>query len=612
MKFVRMLILALGLVMLITAPSFATVQFVTSSTTTTIATNAQTGLTGSIFYTPLATGNITINTTGLGEVINVTYPTSAPISFLSDIVVSVKATTAATTPVAFNECFGCTTAQTAAGQPYAGSTSIANAAFATYGTTQVSTVSGISVTVTQNGILIGIANSLTFTPADFVKVDGVRVDVSSFATNGTYLTANLSNSLGQAVASNNQLQVSVFSDPLVNGFLSTPAMQGVAGTAFGLNFYTTFSGANGSNTAGVVLFNTGTSTAPVMTPQNQVTITLGEVFANAFETSKNANNWNNTKITLNLTSIPTGLAISGVTFVGLTSISGSPLPVFANACPGQFTCPNAFAANGNVNPITVLISSSRSNALEGLQVGITFSATSGTTSLALNPPPIGYTITLAPAGPVIPAGNPNAGAPDYPFNSPVVTVPGYFTFAGYKYASKTISGAIPVTITSLVTNLLAPFAMATKDDGHASGYSFNTGFAIANTSGTGPTAFAAPKGLDGTITVILYPFNGSGPFSFNTGDTADTKKIGLAGGLNSSTGALPSKATWIFLLNDLLAPAKYTGTSFQGFIRFQCNFQAGVGISYIADGEFDVSAQGYQMLSDVPIAASPLPVGGYF
>jgi hypothetical protein len=601
MKFVRMLILALGLVTLVTAPSFAAVAFLTTSTTNIIATNAQTGLTGSVLYTPLVAGVVQVAPPA-GEVINLSY--SVPISFLSDIVIVVKASTTATPPVAINECFGCTTAQVGAGQAYAGLTSVSGAAFSSYGTTQTSTASGVSVTVTQTGVLIGFASSLSFNPAaagssDIVRIDGVRVDVSASATPGGTLNVQLTNAIGQAQELNNQLQVATYSDPLQNGFLAIPAVVGVNNTTNALYFYTTLSGATGTNSAGSVPYPF--APAGTIVPQNTVTVTLGEIFPNALE-SKAAST---TKLSINVTNIPAGLTMSNVAVVGLTSVSGSPIPTFTNQCPNFFTC-----FTNAANPINLAINNTqRSNALEGLQTAITFSATSGTTNLALNPPAITYAVSLTPAGPTIPAGNPGAGGPDYPFNNPTIpqpAFPGYTTGPGMKYATKTlVTGSIPVTIVPLQTNLMAAFAMAVKDDGHPSGYSYNTGFAIANTSGTGPNPTAAATGLAGTITATFYPFDGSGPKSFTT---ASDKKPGS--GL-SSTGTLAPKATWIFLLNDALAAAGIT-TSFQGFVRFQCNFMGGAGISYIADGEFDVSAQGYPLLSDVPIAASPLPVGGYF
>jgi len=256
-----------------------------------------------------------------------------------------------------------------------------------------------------------------------------------------------------------------------------------------------------------------------------------------------------------------------------------------------------------------------------VQIGLTFSVTSGTTQLAVNPGDIKFTATLAPLAPTIPANTPPpavAGAPDLPYDTFKYQPAGsYFapnTKGAYRFTAKTVAGAIPLTITALQTNLLSIFNEVFKDvNGNVM---FDTGFAISNTSGTTTSSTGAPAGLPGTITVSLYPMDGvSGVKSFTT--SADAKP-----GVwpkTSSNGTLGPGQTWVVLLTQLLETAKYTG-NFYGFIRFQCNFQGGVGINYISDGDFGAdpdknsSAQGYVMMSDVPVVTTNVSGGpvGYF
>jgi len=215
MKFVRMLILALGLVTLVTASGFAAVPFFTTSTTNIIALNAQTGLAGSVLYTPLVAGTVTA-----GEIINLAY--QAPISFLPEISVTVSGTNGT---VAFSEAFGA---------PITGFTSVASA-FATYGATQTSTTSGISVTVNQTSILISFASTISFSTTNIIKIDGVRLDTSTMATAGGFTTVSLSNTTGQATALNSTLTVGTFSEPIA--FPAIGSVVGVNTTTNAVNFY---------------------------------------------------------------------------------------------------------------------------------------------------------------------------------------------------------------------------------------------------------------------------------------------------------------------------------------------------------------------------------------
>lgn len=558
MKSVRMLILALGLVALAAASSFAAVPFLTTSNTNIFAINAQTGLAGGILYTPQATGTVRA-----GEIVNISYPTT--ISYLSDIQIFVTGDQGTT---AINEVFGA---------PAAGFTS-AGGPFTAYGPTATgsffsSSASGVTVTVNQTSILIAFAKDLSFNitnTAHSMKITGVRLDTSAMATLGGTIIANLSNTGNEAMHLNPNLQVGVFQEPLV---FATPAVVGSNTTTNAVNFF---------------------SNATVNGAQNLVTVALNEVFPNAFETKTNA--WGvayaNTKIRMTLGNIPAGMKISGIALEGVNgaTFNNGQMPTFGTS-PAITT-----------NPLVFGIATQNGNSLQGLKVGITFGITSGTTYLALNPGNITVTVTLDPPAPTIPAAYPGAGGPDYPFSNPIFNTSAaplyYYQQGQLKYVARTISTTIPVIITALQSNLLSPFNLAIRDTADASMFQYDTGIAISNTSGTNPSG-SNPAGLPGTIKVLLYPIDGSGPKSFETGsDSAMRPGLGL-----SSSGALAPKATWVVLLTQLLGPAGFSSTAdFRGFIRFQCNFQGAIGIAYIADAYFTETgnSQGYPMLSDVP------------
>jgi len=300
---------------------------------------------------------------------------------------------------------------------------------------------------------------------------------------------------------------------------------------------------------------------------------------------------------MTLGSIPSGMAITGVTLAGVNGAT------FTNGHGQYYDGQTLITAN----PFSIAIVGNNANSLQGLQVGITFGVTSGTTTLALNPASISVTATLDPAGITIGAAYPGAGSPNYPFSNPAQPASLYFTQNQLKYAVRNITTSIPVIITPLQSNLLSIFNMAIRDTAQAGEFIYDTGLAIMNTSGSGSIV----AGLPGVITVSLYPLDGSGPKTFTTGSDSATRP-GL--GLNSS-GALVPKGSWVVLLSQLLTPAGFSSTAdFRGFIRFQCYFQGAAGIAYVADGDFSTAgtSQGYMMLADTAPLPIPSPINSYF
>jgi hypothetical protein len=123
----------------------------------------------------------------------------------------------------------------------------------------------------------------------------------------------------------------------------------------------------------------------------------------------------------------------------------------------------------------------------------------------------------------------------------------------------------------------------------------DTGYKVSNLSRTNPSGGA---NTSGTITVSLYPMDGSGPYTVNTSTLTDPKaKTGLDSG-----GGLPPKGTWAVLLSQLLGPAGLSTTApFSGFVRFTCNFPDAAGSAFMGDNGFGGGyAVGFPMTSDTP------------
>jgi len=560
MKLVKMLILALGLVSLATASSFAAVAFSTTSTVNLMNVNAQTGLIGSILYTPMAPGTV-----GAGEVISLNLPLNVPISYLPDVSVSLQGSAGAGLATPFKEAFGATI-----GSPFIQ----VGSAFSTYGTTATAgtsgtTISGVSVTVNQNTLVISFGATIAFAAGDFIKIDGVRVDATAVAVGGASLQVNLTNINGQATTDTPQLFVATFVPE--SNIIQLVSVEGVTGTGGGLQF-----NANGTP------YNTGTGN------RNIVTVTIKELFTNAFET-KNVNHptyppptyqsaqWSNTKILIPIT-IPAELPLT-ITAVTLAGPDGA---TFQN---GQLQ-----GAVITVNPLKIGIISQSPNKIESLKVGITFGPIANGV-MPLTSAPITFTAQLDPPAPTA---------------LPYSTQQFYGYQLKYRAAATPLAGSVPVSFVPLTSKLLSQFNTAIRA-ATGGGYSYDTGFAITNLTGSNPSTLSTyPAGTAGTISVSLYPMDGTGPYTVvtNTLTNANAKL-----GLDAATGALASKATWKVLLSQLLVPAGLSATAdFTGFVRFNCNFQEAAGVAYVGDGLFTNFAVGFPMSSDVPVNYGGLTV----
>jgi len=562
MKFARMLILALGLAILATVPSYAITQWGTVSAPTLINADAQTGLIGTILFQPLAPGNITA-----GEVITYQLPTNIPISYLTDISVAITGTNAS----AFADNFG-SAAYAPAGTTwttYNSGTNWGNS----YGLSATATTAGnhsnITVTVNQYTITIAFnAPNLTFATTDFIQINGVRVDPVAVSTGANAnIAVSLSSATGQSLVTTGTLNAATFVQETGLMRLTSQGMSstGVVGTAYGMTFY-----ANGTPYAA----STGNTNS-----QSMVTLTLAELFPNAFET-KTTNLYSGynqyTRIKIDI-AIPSGVPLT-ITGVNLAGVNGA---TFVNGHNTYYDTLTAITAN----PLQISITGQSASVAESLQVGLTFAATTAGV-LPTSATSIGITAQLD--------AHPN---PTMPFNYYYMNF--FPQILRYRAMTTPYAATIPVSFVPLTSNLFSPFNFAARD---ASGSSFiyDTGFAVSNLSGSNPTTLSSyPASSPGIITVFLYPMDGTGPFSIATNSTSlpAAAKTGL-----DSNGQLASKATWKVLLSQLLVPAGISATaeSFTGFVRFKCNFTEAAGISYVSDSDFNRWAVGLVMQSDTP------------
>ncbi len=266
MKLAKTLILALGLMTLAAAASFANVNFISSAGHRIIAVNSQTGETSTI--TLSATGPEPYGIIPAQESIFLTY--DEPISALGDIVVSVI-----------------------------GDSSVAGA-LTCYGplcTAPIGSVANVQVGLTAADmytIQIRFLQDVTFYPGDTISIAGVRVDVASGGQDlDLVVMVDFSNAEGEAVVTNGQdLEVAEVAEPIS---VSNPAAPPIQFLADG-------------------------------TPINDVaTITISELFTNAFETKPYPER---TRILLTVTDIPAGVGFVGVAGLGGTAsaVFGGPGP----------------------------------------------------------------------------------------------------------------------------------------------------------------------------------------------------------------------------------------------------------------------------------------------
>jgi len=499
MKSVRMLILAIGLMTIVTASSFAAVPFFTSSTVNIVPVNAQTALSGAILYTALIGGTVSA-----GEIINVAY--QSPVSMVADVDVTF----------------------------ILGGVSQSTGAFSGYGSgVQIGSLTDVTATVNQkpiNTLVISFGAPVTFATGDQILVTGVRLDCTNngVAIEGGTTTVFITNTTGQATVINPQLTVAQFQKPL-----DKPVIDPSGGLSWD---------ANGDMN------------------QDTITISVKELITNAFDT-RGAGSTLATRVQFDVTGVPSGISYSTAWAVDMDGVNVE-LVSSASITGGR--------------RIVLRIDDQDGNIMQNAAFAIQFYVSDA--SLL----PVSWPSTFAVKAKLV---DPYAG--DYIAGNPVP-----LTNRLYFKELWTESSSIPGTIEELTSFLISTFNQARKNV--AGAWIFDTGFAVNNTSGA---EFFwddwFPGAQPGAITVCLYPQAGgvNSPKCFTT-DATTKPGVGL-----DANGMLPAKATWTVLLSQIMAVPSINLTEFTGFVTFACDFRGAQGVNFIADGEFEDQAQGYQMFS---------------
>jgi len=383
-------------------------------------------------------------------------------------------------------------------------------------------VAGITVTINPSNIVFTFpAGGVTAFAAntDNIQISGLRLDVHTFATVGSTLNVTISSVLGSATVTNPTVPVALFVEPITVTETGT------------LTYLEYFTGTVNS-TATVAIAEAGS-------------------FTNAFETQGPVAP---TKVILQVTGLPTGIALTGAVVNALPA--GLVVVLDATQSPALYAA----------GTVILDITAQNANLLDTFSVTLTFSSSAG--MLALNPPPASISATLAPAALVPPLYDVENLVGDSDL-----------------YAPRLKSANIPITITQLATALLSVFNAWLPGD-------FDTGFAIANTTGyvVTPVNIAGENvlGQTGNIIVVLYPQGGGTPYVYTTGPS---NIIGT--GLDSS-GNLDPQGTWTVLLSALAQKGGFT--SFVGQVMFFTNFSDAHGVNFVSDPNFAVHSEGYPML----------------
>jgi len=391
----------------------------------------------------------------------------------------------------------------------------------------------------------------TFNVGDTININQVRlnvVPVTAGSTVGATLTATVSSVASQITVSNPQLPVANFVNPIV-----------IKGS-------TVFPPPATFSTGSVALTNvpaTGMSEAEIL-------ISEAGAFSNAFETEGASQP---TQLILTVTGIPAGLTLRNNNTtapispaIGAAKTSASVTPVVNYLASGQV---------GSTATVVIQITAQDPTLIETIAVDLVFQTAGGTLPIGTG----NITATLGPEASllgIIPGGTGIPFGPAAVTGGPV----SYFNNPQPSFAF--------VTVVQLTTELLSTFNVYIPG---ATG--FNTGFSVANTTG-----FLGITAQTDVITVTLQPADGSAATVFTT-SAANRPGSGL-----NASGQLPAGASWTVLLSDILKTAGISG-SFEGYVRFTCAFTNAHGVNYIADINFAVQAQGYEML--VIPASSTVP-----
>ena len=332
-----------------------------------------------------------------------------------------------------------------------------------------------------------------------------------------------------------------------------------------------------NTSAGIILGPGQTITTPINN-NGGFSVAIDENYIDMFRSQSQFNNGASTQgvqLLLSFAGIPAGLTFAG----GTTATTPCTASI---ASPGTVTF---ISTNNTVTSTTntVLLEITGTPSLAALDT-VTFACSNavvGTTAtLPLTPGSITMTTTLAPTGTA--------------FSSTGGVLTSATTGQIPRYTSTPIpSPALVVAnIIPAATDMLFPFVSV--------GNGFDTGFAIANTTGDpfGGTANGGARAQNGTVAMYWFPVTGNA-FCIVTGGTATNPVTGGTGATNctalssttvgqglSAGGVVNAGASWIVLASEVLRGAAGSPTTFNGYVFAVANFSNAHPTWFVADAAF--------------------------
>jgi hypothetical protein len=326
------------------------------------------------------------------------------------------------------------------------------------------------------------------------------------------------------------------------------------------------------------------------TYNDTATVTIGELFTNAFEAPE--------RIRINISNIPTGfdfVGVAGVTGLGSDEIDGS---------VSLYTWSSVY------DYIIIQINDSNASYFETVEVGLVFDL---------------------------------IGIPDADQDPANLTIYKYPDVSGCSYpwygsGASGCAGSTPLKYYYMpITDCDVEFDVESDIGGellsvfNVSDTIWDTGIAIMNGSGAEPLKSEILFGhwwdipQNGAVEVWMYPmytYDANDPFGYASGAptyspytfTTSAATAGLGLGLDVD-GRVPNRGTWAVLVSQLCQTAKLDTTmdgmangtgalcsaswpAFEGFIVFRTFFPSAEGVNFIADwGGASTQSHGYAMIN---------------
>jgi hypothetical protein len=308
----------------------------------------------------------------------------------------------------------------------------------------------------------------------------------------------------------------------------------------------------GSMALGARAGNTSAGTATIFTnrtiPDAAASFIITEGFASAFRTNTQSSNSgvavpNGTQIRLTFNGVPTGVTLALTVSAGDSTTTRGVTLTNTSITSTSTTTTISFNGTGSGTGGAPSLT-----ATDTVEIDATVSA--NTTAAVTTPGVVSVTATLAPIG--VATNNDTATALGLP-----TTVGGYPTFVQLDVGPVTV-----VNIVAASTTLLVPLAEKVG--------AFDTGISVANTN-TDP--FGAGGGgatpSAGTVRFDFFPSTATGAGTACFLQTSATARPGVG---IASDGTIPSGATYLVLLSQLLPVSNCAAGDFFGYIFITANF----------------------------------------